>query len=102
MNIELRLDEESFKKALLSVASTEEGLKFIGHLIARNVGFGGSFQGNSRDVYNKGRVDSGYELLDALKEYGFDKFLELMKLEKAEKDKRENKNKKRREVDCDE
>lgn len=98
------MSEEDFKRAIKNVASTPEGLRFIGHIIARSVGFAEAFNGNSKDAYNKGRSESGFELLEALRIYDFDSYIALLKAEKTERENyvnKKNKNKKRKDENDD-
>lgn len=101
MKIDLLLSEKDFIAVFNSVAKTEDGLKLIGHLITRSLMSNTAFLGNSRDAYNKGRSEIGFELLEALQFYSFENLLELFKMDKNERFKDGVKAKKKRKVEND-
>lgn len=102
MKIDLLLEEKEFAQVFNSVVLSENGLKLIGHLISRSLSSNDSFLGNSRDAYNKGRSEIGFELVEALQVYSFDRLLELFRMDNHERLKELEKiNKKRKVQDND-
>lgn len=85
MRFDLLLSEKEFEQVFHNVVLTEDGLKLIGHLITRSLASNAGFLGNSRDAYNKGRSEIGFELLEAMQLYSFDRLLELFKMDNAER-----------------
>lgn len=105
MSFELLLSPEKYKEALINVTSTPDGLKLIGHLIAEDIDCASGFQGNSRDVYNKGKSEHSLKLLEDIRIFAFDKFLELMQVDNSirvsSEEKAKKKEKERKEEEDD-
>ena len=75
----LLLNDEQLETVVNNVAKTKDGLKLLGHILASTRVFAAGFNGNSRDIYNKGRADFGLEIRSLLMQYAFDEYVELMK-----------------------
>lgn len=86
MKLDLTLSGKELEKVIKSVAATPDGLKFIGHLISSDISKADVFQGNSRDVYNKGCSEHSLQLSEDLQIYAFEKFLELLKMDKSKRE----------------
>ena len=78
--MDLYLTEEQLKQAVNNVAVTDDGLKLLGHLISiSGAGIRGVNPEPRRGDYLSGRADYGEEIIEMVKLYSFEKYIELCK-----------------------
>ena len=81
--MDLLLTDEELELVINNVANDApkkgDGLKLLGHILSMSRVFSTGFNGNSRDIYNKGRADFGLEIREIIMQHAFDKYVELLK-----------------------
>lgn len=75
----LLLTDEQLELVVSNIARTEDGKKLFGHLLESSRVFAKGFNGNSRDIYNKGRSDFGLEIRELLMQYALDEYFEILR-----------------------
>lgn len=70
--MDLYLNDSQLETAITQVTSTEEGKLFLGHLISMSNAFSIGCNGNSKDIYLKGKADFGREIIELIKLYDID------------------------------
>ena len=73
------LSDEKLELVIQNIAVTKDGKKFFEHILASSGMFNIGFNGNSRDIYNKGRSDFGLEIRDLLMQYAMNDYIEIIK-----------------------
>ncbi len=78
----LFLDEKKLKQAVKNVLNDKrgDGLKLIGHILSMSYMYQRGICGDvAINSYNSGRKDFGLEIREIIKQYAFDKYVELEK-----------------------
>lgn len=83
----LILDEADLETVVNNVTSNPDGFKLLGHLLGKAMLSDTGFNGNSRDIYNKGRRDFVItEIQLPVIQYALEKYIELLREEKKKDD----------------
>jgi len=89
-----RLSEDKLKLVINNILNTKDGRELFSHLLANSGMFQTGINGNSKDVYIKGRADFGLEIRDLIMENDFNSYIKMLQ-ETEEALRQENKKKRK-------